>query len=111
MRVTIHTTGAWPNNIHSDNHVTILLILSEGGAVQVNMKTDEGDIRGQLEWKRVNYQHSSSEIKCIDYELGAPVQVKTLYSAIRDDWKFHQYLFSAGGSGCHYWKYVHARQP
>ncbi|PVH98638.1 hypothetical protein DM02DRAFT_41538 [Periconia macrospinosa] len=110
MRVTIHTTGAWPNSPHSDNHVTILLILNEGGAVQVNMRTDAGDRRGQLEWKRVNYQHSNSEIKFVDYDLGAPVQVNTLYTAIRNDWKLHQYLFSAGGSGCHFWNYVLLRK-
>jgi hypothetical protein len=109
MRVTIHTTGAWPNSVHSDNHVTILLILDDGGAVQLDMRTNEGDRRGQLQWKLVNYQNSSSEIMSVDYQLGAPVQVMTLYSAIRDDWKLHQYLFSAGGSGCHYWKYVYSR--
>jgi len=109
MRVTIHTTGAWAGSVHSDNHVTILLILNSGGAVQLDMRTDDGDRRGQLQWKLVNYQHSSSEIKSVDYELGAPVQVMTLYRAIRNDWNLHQYLFSAGGSGCHYWKYVHSR--
>lgn len=108
MRVTIHTTGAWEGSVHSDNHVTILLILDSGGAVQVDMRTDDGDRRGQLQWKLVNYQHSSSEIRSFDYDLGAPVQVKTLYTAIRNDWSLHQYLFSAGGSGCHYWKYVHS---
>jgi hypothetical protein len=105
MRITIHTTGAWPNSPHSNNHVTIFLILDQGRAVQVDMRTDEGDRRGQLVWKLVNYQHSSSEIKFFDYDLGAPVAVKTLYKAIRYEWSLHQYLFSAGGSGCHYWKY------
>lgn len=105
IRVTIHTTGAWPNSTHSDNHVTILLILDQGGAVQIDMRTGEDDRRGQLVWKLVNYQHSSSEIKYFDYTLGAPVAVKTLYKAIRFEWSLHQYLFSAGGSGCHFWKY------
>jgi hypothetical protein len=36
------------------------------------------------------------------------VEVKTLYRAIRNDWQLHQYLFSSGGSGRHFWKYVHA---
>jgi hypothetical protein len=107
MRVTIHTTGAWQNSPHSDNHVTIILILNQGGAVQVDMRTDDGDRRGQLVWKLVGYEHSASEIKCVDYDLGAPVAVKTLYKAIRYEWKSHQYLFSSGGSGCHYWKYEH----
>jgi hypothetical protein len=35
IRVTIHTTGPWPNSSHSDNHVTIFLLLIEGGAIQV----------------------------------------------------------------------------
>ncbi|KAF2245164.1 hypothetical protein BU26DRAFT_77771 [Trematosphaeria pertusa] len=29
----------------------------------------------------------------------------TLYKAVRFEWSLHQYLFSAGGSGCHYWDY------
>lgn len=58
-------------------------------------------------WKRVNYQHLNSEIKFVDYDLGAPVLVKTLYIAIGNVWNLHQYFFSAGGSGCHFWKYVH----
>ncbi|KAF2453023.1 hypothetical protein BDY21DRAFT_367270 [Lineolata rhizophorae] len=94
MRVTIHTTGAWENSVHSNNHVTILLILDE----------EEASSDGSL----VNYHHSNTEIKYFDYDLDAPVQVQTLYRAIRNDWHFHRYLFSAGGSGCHYWKYVHA---
>lgn len=49
MRITIHTTGAWPNSPHSDTHVTIFLILNEGGAIQLDMRTDVGDRRGQLE--------------------------------------------------------------
>lgn len=106
IRVTIHTTGAWPNSLHSNNHVTTLLLLDRGGAVQVNMRTDDGDRRGQLQWKLANYRHSSSEVKCINYDLYAPVQVKTLYRAIRHDWKLHQYLFSSGGTGCRYWTYV-----
>ncbi|KIV98463.1 uncharacterized protein PV09_09729 [Verruconis gallopava] len=106
IRVTIHTTGAWPNSAHSDNHVTILLILTMGGAVQVDMRTDEDDRRGQLQWKLVNYQQSQSEIKHFDYDLGAPVQVRTLYRAIRNEWHLHQYLFSSGGSGCHFWNYM-----
>lgn len=110
MRVTIHTTGAWPNSPYSDNHVTIFLILNEVKAVHLNMRTDANDRRGQLIWKEVDFRHSHSEIKFFDYDLGSPVQVKTLYGAIRYDWHFHQYLFSAGGSGCHFWKYSHARR-
>lgn len=108
MRVTIHTTGAWPNSAHSDNHVTILLLLDNkhDEAVQVNMRTDTGDIGGQLQWKLVYFEHSITEIKLIDYDLGTPVQVKTLYNVIRNDWKLHQYRFSPGGSGCHYWKNI-----
>jgi hypothetical protein len=71
------------------------------------MRTEDSDRRGQLQWKLVNYQHSKSEIKHFDYDLGAPVQVQTLYRAIRNDWQLHQYLFSSGGSGCHYWKYAY----
>ncbi|KAF2254234.1 hypothetical protein BU26DRAFT_135092 [Trematosphaeria pertusa] len=48
IRVAIHTTGPWPNSPHSDNHITILLLLQEGGAVQVDMRTDPGDRRGKL---------------------------------------------------------------
>jgi hypothetical protein len=103
MRVTIHTTGVWQNSVYSDNHVTILLILNSGGAVQVDMKIDDGDRRGQLQWKLVNYQHSGSEVKFVDYELGAPVQVMTLYKAIRDEWKLHQYLFATGGHDRVFW--------
>ena len=73
------------------------------------MKTEGGDRRGQLQWKLVNFQHSISDVKHFDYILGAPAQVQSLYRAVRNDWLLHQYLFSAGGSGCHYWKYVHAR--
>lgn len=109
MRVTIHTTGAWPNSPHSDNHVTILLILNEDKFIQLDMRADSGDRRGQLVWKKVDYDHSRSEIKFFDCNLGSPVQVKTLYAAIRYDWQFHQYLFSGGGSGCHFWKCVYAR--
>lgn len=69
------------------------------------MMADPGDRRGQLVWKRVLYLHSLSEIKFFDYSLGAPVPVYVLYKAIRHEWKLHQYLFSSGGSGCHYWKY------
>ena len=109
IRVTIHTTGPWPNNSpHSDNHVTILLLLEEGGAIQVDMRTEPNDRRGQLLWKLVGYQQSSSEIKHVDYQLAAAVEVKVLYNAIRYEWGYHQYLFSAGGSGCHYWKYDYA---
>lgn len=93
MRVTIHTTGAWPNSPHSSNHVTILLILDQGRAVQVDMRTDDGDRRGQLVWKLVGYEHSGSEIKFFDYNPGAPVAVQTLYRAIRYEWKLHQYFF------------------
>ncbi|PGH11137.1 hypothetical protein AJ80_07239 [Polytolypa hystricis UAMH7299] len=89
MPITIHTTGAWSNSLHSDNHVTILLILNEGRAVQVDMRTNDEDRRGQLHWKLVDYQHSFSEIKFFDYDLGASVQVKTLHRAIRNDWKLH----------------------
>lgn len=105
IRVTIHTTGPWANSPHSNNHVTTFLILDQGGAVQIDMRTDDGDRRGQLYWKLVNYQNSSSEIKAFDYSLGSPVPVYILYRAIRYEWKLHQYLFSSGGSGCHYWKY------
>jgi hypothetical protein len=105
IRVTIHTTGPWPNSSHSDTHVTIFLLLIEGGAIQVDMRTDPGDRRGQLQWKSVVYQQSSSEIKHVDYQLAVAVEVKVLYNAIRYDWSYHQYLFSPGGSGCHFWKY------
>jgi hypothetical protein len=110
IRVTIHTTGPWPNSPHSDNHVTIFLLLEEDGAVQVNMRTDPNDRRGQLLWKLVGHQESTSEIKHVDYQLATAVEVRVLYNAIRHDWAYHQYLFSAGGSGCHYWKYEHAIQ-
>jgi hypothetical protein len=106
LRVVIHTTGAWPNLPHSDNHVTLLLLLEEGGAVQLDMRTDVDDRRGQLVWKLVAYQHSSSEIKAFDYDLGAPIIVGTLYNAICTEWALHQYRFSGGDSGCHYWKYA-----
>lgn len=108
IRVTIHTTGAWPNSLHSDNHVTVLLLLEQNGAVQVDMRTDPNDRRGQLVWKLVGYEHSLSQIKAFDYQLATAVEVRTLYRAIRYDWALHQYLFSAGGSGCHYWKYEQA---
>jgi hypothetical protein len=104
IRVTIHTTGAWPNGIHSDNHVTMLLLLEEGGAIQIDMRTDPGDRRGQLVWKHVAYQQSNSAIVQFDYELSAVVEVWTLYRAIRYDWGLDMYLFSSGGSGCHHWK-------
>ena len=107
LRVTIHITGAWPKpSPHSDNHVTILLILISGGAIQIDMRIDANDRRGRLVWKRVDYQNSSSAIKSFDFDLDAAVQVKTLYKAMRFDWRSHQYRFSAGGSGCHYWAYV-----
>lgn len=106
IRVTVHTTGAWPNNSpHSDNHVTIFLLLEQHGAVQIDMKTDANDRRGQLVWKLVGYQQSSSEIKHIYYQLASAVEVGVLYNTMRYEWGFHQYLFSAGGSGCHYWTY------
>jgi hypothetical protein len=111
MRVTIHTTGAWPNSPHSDNHVTILLLLrgeEDGKAIQIDMRTDPNDRRGQLVWKKVDYQQSLSEIVHFDCKLDRSVEVGTLYKAIRYDWAYHRYLFSAGGSGCHYWKYKYA---
>jgi hypothetical protein len=106
IRVTIHTTGGWPNSPHSDNHVTILLLLrdEDGRAIQLDMTTDENDRRGQLIWKKVEYQQSSSEILHIDCKLDKSVKVGTLYKAIRYDWGYHRYLFSTGGSGCHFWK-------
>jgi hypothetical protein len=109
MRVTIHDMGLQPNGIYNNNHVSILLILiGEPGAVQLDMRTDliNDDYRGQLHWKRVYYEHSNSEICFRDYQLGVPVQVKTLYNAIRNQWGFHRYNFFRGGSGCHFWKYV-----
>lgn len=57
----------------------------------------------------MNYRHSNSETKFFDYDLGAMVQVRTLYGAIRNEWGLHQYLFSASGSRCHFWKCVPAR--
>ena len=105
IRVTIHTTGAWPSSNHSNNHVTIFLLLENHRAVQINMRTDADDRRGQLIWKLVGYQQSLSEIKHMDYQLATAIEVRILYNAIRYDWKYHQYRFSAGGSGCHYWKY------
>ncbi|OCL07945.1 hypothetical protein AOQ84DRAFT_50323 [Glonium stellatum] len=105
IRVTIHTTGGWPNSPHSDNHVTIFLLLEQGGAVQVDMRTDPNDRRGQLVWKLVNYQQSLSQIKAFDYQLATAVEVWVLYRFIRYEKALHQYLFSAGGSGCHYWNY------
>lgn len=105
MRVTIHNTGAWEGTPHSDNHVTIFLILENGGAAQINMRANDGDRRRQLKFRLINYQESSSEIKAVVYELKKPVTVMILYNAIRNDWKLHQYLFHTGGSGCHFWKY------
>lgn len=108
IRVNIHSTGKWPNSPHSDNHVTLFLLLETGGAVQVDMRTDTNDRRGQLIWKLVGHQESSSQIKHQDCQLATAVEVKTLYHEIRYKWAYHQYLFSAGGSGCHYWKCEHA---
>lgn len=103
IRVVIHTTGAWPGTPHSDNHVSLYLLLDENTSVQINMMTDEDDLRGQLVWSRHNYQDSNSRIVSRDYEFGQPVEVRQLYHMIRYEWGLHMYMFSGGGSGCHYW--------
>jgi hypothetical protein len=101
--VVVHTTGAWPNSVHSDNHVTIYVLLDGGNSVQINMTIEEDDIRGRLVWSRYAYQESRSAIIYRDYELGSPLEIRELYNTIRNEWGLHRYMFSRGGSGYHYW--------
>ena len=103
IRVVVHTTGAWPNSVHSNNHVTIYLLLEGENSVQVNMTIEEDDIRGRLVWSRHAYQDSNSAITHRDYELELSLEIREFYHAVRDEWGLHRYMFSGGGSGCHYW--------
>lgn len=103
IRITTHTTGKWQGTPHSDNHVTVYLLLeNSANAVRVDMRTDEDDTRGQLEWRLLGHQKSGSAVRIDDYELGESVSVAEFYSTL-NDWGMHRYIFADGGSGCRYW--------
>jgi hypothetical protein len=108
IRVVVHNTGAWEGTPHSNNHVSVYLILDQQTAdqqrsIHVDMRTDDGDTRGQLQWNMCSFLLSSSAIRNWDYHLIQPMKVSDLYNWTRYQWGYHRYNFSGGGSGCHYW--------
>lgn len=102
IRVVVHTQGAWPNSPMSDNHVSVFLLVRNGGSVRINMKTDDNDTRGVLIWSQLGYPLSNSSIVHFDYPVVAGLLVADIYQAIREA-GLHRYQFSGGGSGCRFW--------
>lgn len=89
-------------------YVTCLLILENGGAVEIHMGCDNPrereilDTRGQLVWREWEepFERSVSE----DFVLVEPAEVGDLYRAIRYVWTLHRYRFAPGGIGSAFWK-------
>lgn len=108
IRVVVHNTGAWEGTQHSNNHVSVYLLLDsqpagEEKSIHIDMRADDDDTRGQLQWNTCSFWLSVSAIRHDDYALTAPIRVCDLYYYTRYVWGLHRYLFSNGGSGCHYW--------
>jgi len=102
IRIVVHTTGRWENSAMSNNHVTILLLLSSNRSIQLNMATEEDDSLGVLIWSIRAWQHSNSAIVSKDISLEGRYTVATVYRVLRAP-GLHRYQFSGGGSGCRYW--------
>ncbi len=108
IRVVVHNTGTWEGTPHSNNHVSVYLILDRQPpddeiSIHVDMRTDDDDTRGQLQWNNCEFLLSNSAIRSWDFPLTGPMKVYDLYNWIRYQWGYYRYNFSSGGSGCHYW--------
>ena len=104
VRVVVHTLGAWPNGLMSDNHWSIYLLLAhKGGSVRMNMTAEADDPKGTLKWSPdLVYTDTASAIQRWDYKLHPGVTVGNVYRMVME-WGRDQYSMSGGGSGCRYW--------
>ena len=104
FRVVVHTLGAWPNRIMSDNHWSIYLLLKDNDrSVHMDMIAESDSPKGILEWSPdLAYTLPHSAIQHWDYSFKSGVTVAKVYNLIMEKHR-DQYSISGGGSGCRWW--------